>query len=71
MRRVSVATGAVCASFRIVGLAILAILLTLGLSIPQAEASRRKQQKATSKPKQKHYVNAHKYLHLNCNDRNC
>ncbi|MCA3624024.1 MAG: D-alanyl-D-alanine carboxypeptidase [Methylobacterium sp.] len=48
MRRVSVATGAVCASFRIVGLAILAILLTLGLSIPQAEASRRKQQKAAS-----------------------
>ena len=48
MRRVSVASGADYASFRVWGLAILAMLLTLVLSIPQAEASRRKQQKAAT-----------------------
>lgn len=46
MRRVSVASGGKFALSRLWGTAFLAMLLTLVLAIPQAEASRRKRQKA-------------------------
>ncbi len=46
MRRVSVASEGGFALSRLWGTAFLALLLTLVLAIPQAEASRRKRQKA-------------------------
>lgn len=46
MRRVSVASEGNCARIRFMGTVFLALLMTLILSIPQAEAARRKRQKA-------------------------